>query len=411
MRRIIQSKSATPAAPPEYIPELPHEVVLTLDPAVHRCVMTALPGPGDAVTAGQVIAEGKVMRLHAPIEGMVTDAGPPSIRIQRTGANECPESHALPVPEKSAWPDFMKSAGLAGMGGGMFPYPSKMDAAIPLNIHTLVVNAVECEPGIEIDEAILMHHHDFFIRGVDAITQSLNIQRKVAGLRKSNRARLRERLEVDGFDIVVMTDTYPEGAGKLIVRKLTGRMPPTGVRNSELGYLVMNVSSLWALGRRLALGRPSMDRPLTLLAPDSPPRNIIVPVGTPAAHILKVYDIPYDRNTQVLIASGFMMGVEVDPSYAVLKGTNALFVQPLRKRLLEEEAPCILCGSCFDACPLKLHPIGMADRIKARQFSAALEIQLKTCFLCGACAAVCPANIPLAHYFREGKQWLKNVAR
>jgi len=71
--------------------------------------------------------------------------------------------------------------------------------------------------------------------------------------------------------------------------------------------------------------------------------------------------------------------------------------------LTKPEDPCILCGACFDACPLGLHPSGMAERIKARQSSAALSAQLRECFLCGACSAVCPSNIPLAQYFRAAK--------
>ena len=101
------------------------------------------------------------------------------------------------------------------------------------------------------------------------------------------------------------------------------------------------------------------------------------------------------------------MGRSAGLDFRIGKGTNALMVLPIEQRLVRAESPCILCGSCFDACPLGLHPVGMVNRIRERRRSRALEHQLNECFLCGACSAVCPADIPLVQVLREGKSWMR----
>jgi electron transport complex protein RnfC len=305
----------------------------------------------------------------------------------------------------------MRQSGLAGMGGSMFPYARKSRAAIDAKVHTLVVNGVECEPGVEIDEGILCHQHDLFLEGVNAVTKAFNISRRVVAVRKSASKRMAQALAQDGFELLVMPDTYPGGAGKLIVGKLLGRIPGTGIHNSALGCLVMCSTSLWALGRFIREGRPSIDRPLTIVAPGMTSRNMIVPIGTPISHILQTCNVPYDSTQHLLVAQGRMMGQAVTPDYTILKGSISLAVIPRTRRLFRREDPCILCGSCFDACPLHLHPIGMADRIREDRFTPSLTTQLNECFLCGACSAVCPSDIPLAEIFRKGKVCLKQTQK
>ena len=107
----------------------------------------------------------------------------------------------------------------------------------------------------------------------------------------------------------------------------------------------------------------------------------------------------------MIVAGGLMMGRRVSREDAVLKGTNALFHLPTGRRLVQPEEPPTPWGSRTYACPLKLHPIGMADRIRRGKRSRALEAQLEECFLCGACSAVCPSDIPLVQTFHRGKQW------
>lgn len=382
----------------------PEELRLPLDAAGNRCELSPLVAVGESVRRGAVIAEGSALCVHAPVTGTVIAADAAGItlhaEVKAAEQFEAPPS----APDAAGLVDFVRSMGLVGMGGSQFPAAIKLAAAH--NIHSLVINAVECEPGIQIDEALLLQEAATVCAGRDMLVQALGIERTVLALKQSARARITASPPWDAATILAMPDVYPGGAEKLIVRHLDGRMPPTGVLPVHRGYLVFSVASLWALGRRLLYGEPSILRPLTVIAPGTV-RNLLVPVGTAVAEVLAACGIAHDPQQQHIVSGGMMMGRPATPDSPVHKGTNAIFVQPISARLLRTESPCILCGACYDVCPLSLHPSGMAERVRQRRASPALTAQLEECFLCAACSAVCPADIPLVQIFHEGKAWLR----
>lgn len=405
MRRPIRSDDTHEAGRPEPFRAPPGDLFLTFDPAVNRCELTPDVRAGQPAAAGDAIARGDRLCVHAPLTGTV-------IRADETGAvihpdsDQPPPGYAAPErPDADSLPAFAADMGLAGMGGSMFPTSVKLNASRAVD--TLAVNAVECEPGIEIDQALLVYENERVQAGIELLRAALNLRRIVIAAQRPAVPRLRARIEEPDREWLAMPPTYPAGAERLIVERLTGRLPPAGKLPFAYGILVMSPASLWALGRRIQEGRPSLDRPLTFAASGQDPVNVIAPLGMSFGALLDGMNTPYDPDTHLLIAGGLMMGRRVTPTDHIQKGTNAVFIRPKERRLKKAEEPCVLCGSCFDACPLHLHPIGMAERINARRDSRALRAHVKECFLCGACSAVCPADIPLVQYFHEGKQWLK----
>lgn len=405
MKQKVYSGDAGVVAPLEPLSRPPDTVRFPLAPAINRCELAAVAQAGDPVSAGAVLAHGPALVLHASVPGVVARADAQEIALRR-GDAPAPASAAPrgSLPVRSELPAFAREMGLVGMGGGMFPASIKLQASE--RIHTLVVNAVECEPGIQIDEALLLYEADTVRAGLTCLVETLGIANTVLAAKRTSIPRMAPFAAACQARLVPMPNVYPAGAEKLIVARLLGRLPPTGLLPMQLGYLVFSVASLWALGRRLLQGEPSIMRPLTLVTPTGT-RNLLIPVGTSIRHVFESAGVDVEPRTHLIIAGGLMMGRRVDLETPILKGMNALFVQPLDRRLQAAAQPCILCGACFDACPLRLHPIGMANRIEARQASAALSAQLSECFLCGACAAVCPASIPLVRIFQEGKQWLR----
>lgn len=410
MRRIIRSRTVAAPAPMERLSRTPSRLIFPLDPVTNRCVPAPQVSAGAEVAAGQVLASCPEISVHSPVAAKVleSDRGRMVLScVGEPGAN-FPQSAAIPLPKSAReLAEFAAGMGLAGMGGSMFPASIKFRASEGAG--TVVMNAVECEPGIEIDIALLFHDTRTVLAGLDALCAALGAKRRVVAIRKSSLGVIGEAVKSAGMEVMAVPDRYPAGAEKLIVGWLEGRVPPAGVLPFHLGYLVTSVASVWAVGRRVSRGVPSTERPLTLIAPGREAKNVIVPVGAPAGHVLDDSGVRYDSSIHVLVAGGRMMGRAIGPDDPVTKGTNALFVVEAGGRLANEALPCVLCGSCFDACPLKLHPIGMADRIRAGRKSRALSAQLDECFLCGACSAVCPADIPLVQFFAEGKRWLKEA--
>ncbi|MDD4736153.1 MAG: 4Fe-4S dicluster domain-containing protein [Kiritimatiellae bacterium] len=407
MHRPIQSISRELPGRPERLLLLPDQLVFPLDARTHRGAVQTCVRSGETLGAGQVIAEGEWQTLHPPLDGVGTEAEANRGVIRPSSEQTPMAADPMPLDDRARLPDYLRLMGLVGMGGGCFPYARRLARLLDKPPHTLVINAVECEPGIGIDESLMLHEKRFVLEAVNTFTRLLGMKRTVLAVRRSARGHLETAWGGEAIDWLEMSDTYPGGAGKLISAKLTGHMPQPGTLNSDLGILITNVASLRAFGKRLLEGCPSVDRPLTLLTPNASARQLLVPLGISAGDVLRTCGVTLDAERQVLVAEGRMMGRAVELGFCVGKGTNALMVLNRESRWERPEQPCILCGSCFDACPLTLHPIGMANRIRAQRRSRALEAQLNTCFLCGACSAVCPVDIPLVQIFREGKQWLR----
>jgi Na+-translocating ferredoxin:NAD+ oxidoreductase subunit C len=243
------------------------------------------------------------------------------------------------------------------------------------------------------------------VAGAEASARAVGAKRIVLAIKKEHSLIRQLRSLYPDVDLLLMPRSYPAGAEKLILRKLLRRMPPPGALPFHLGFLVQNVVSLRAIGRALLNGIPVVERPLTLAAPDTDVyQNLIAPIGISFSELLQSAGCAYDPGRQILIAGGLMMGRAVSADEQVTPGTTSILVLN-RNRVETTETGCIRCGACFDACPLKLHPIALVDILRnGEPHSGAFKSQLKECFLCGACATVCPSRIPLAVHLRKGKE-------
>ena len=321
----------------------------------------------------------------------------------------------FPAPERiypgleeinpETFPTFLDEIGLVGMGGSGFPSSEKLRAAV--EIHTLVINGVECEPGVTIDQAVLLHHVLWVQAGANASAKALGAKQVLLAVKENPDLISKLRKLYPEYSIVSLPDRYPAGAEKLILKQLTGKIPPPGTRPHQLGYLVQNAVSLRAIGRALIDGIPVIERPLSLAMPSTGfYKNIIAPIGLPIRDVLAAGGLTHDPARHLIVASGLMMGHEVTIDDPVEKTTTSLILLD-RENFKEQERGCIRCGTCNTECPLGLHPYALVERIQnGKTRSPAFQAQMNECFLCGVCSAVCPSHIPLVQTLAEGKQCL-----
>jgi len=391
-------------ASPQPLPALPRELVYPLREHARGGALSPAVQVGDTVPAGAVIAHGPAADLHVALAGRITTANPTEIRVAVAPADQpWPPPGRGPRPDAEILPDFpgfLARIGLLGMGGARFPAAVKVRASA--GAKALVINGCECEPGITIDQAVLLNESALVALGARTTARALGVQRILLAVREDAGlvADLR-RLYAD-VEVVPCGRQYPAGAEKLILRRLIGRMPPAGVLPFQLGYLIQNAVSLRTVGRAVQDGLPSIERPLTVAVPARGiHRDLIVPVGMAIGDLLAQLGCPPGPG-DALVVGGLMMGAPATPETTLHKGTTSVLVVPAAG-LRGRERSCVRCGACFDACPLGLHPILLTEALARPPWSAATRAQLAECFLCGCCDAVCPASIPLAQRLREGK--------
>ncbi len=377
---------------------------------------------GDAVFVGTAIAEagGFVsVPMHSSVSGTVTDikelniSGAPQkyIIIESDGKmTPDPELKPFSVNSFKDLADAARLCGLVGLGGAGFPTHVKLSPSKDTEIDTLIINAAECEPYITTDYRECVEGLNDVIEGVYLIKQKLGINRVVIGV-ESNKPRAIELLmkvaadhrdNDDTVKVMKLPSKYPQGAEKVIIYSATGRRLPAGKLPSDVGCIVMNVTSVATLYRFITTGMPLVSKRLTVDGTAvAEPKNIIAPIGTPISEVLQFVG-GIDESACTILMGGPMMGNAVVSDEAVIeKRNNAITV--LKDKKAQPTTACIRCGRCADTCPMNLYPAMVDTALRLDDKDGLSSLNISYCMECGCCSYVCPAKRPLTQIMRTAK--------
>lgn len=388
---------------------------------------------GEQVKKGQVIATGEHgivsrMALHAPTSGSIAaigetpvphPSGLPGLSItllpdgEDTWHPDC--LHGLQNPFAHEPEDLLEriaAAGIVGLGGAGFPTAIKLAAAAQGGIHTLLINAAECEPYIAADEALMIERAADIVTGIRILQHIVQPRHCVIATEDSKPAAVAAILAATaGTDIeaVIIPGRYPSGGEKQLINIVTGKEVPRGGRPADIGILCSNVGTAYAVHRAITLGMPLLSRIVTVTgAALQEPRNMEALIGTPADYLLQFCGLQTGELHR-LIVGGPMMGFTAHQlDIPVMKTSNCL-IASTRAELppLPPEQDCIRCGLCVQACPVGLLPQQLLVASKTADHELALKQGLPDCIECGACSYVCPSHIPLVQYYRAEKGALR----
>ena len=306
----------------------------------------------------------------------------------------------------------IQKAGIVGMGGATFPAHVKVDGAAKGGGDTLIINGVECEPYITSDYRLMVEYTQDLFKGIEILRKIIpSVKRTVIGIEANKPLAIEEMTKIGktcNVEVMPLRLRYPQGAEKMLIDATTGRTVPVSKLPMDVGVLVINIATLYAIYEAVAKDKPLMERLVTVSGDAiKEHKNLWLPLGTPISHVVEECGGITEENVLVL-AGGPMMGASV-PSLdqCVNKGTNSLLFLNKDKMPKEVEYPCIKCGRCAHACPLKLSPTEIAHTAKAKIKDKLNDLDIATCFECGCCSYICPSKIPLAQWIRFGKDLLR----
>lgn len=401
----------------------PRQVAIPLRQHIGR-ECSPLVSVGDAVKLGQKIGDGKGMcvPVHASVSGRVTalekrphPGGGQSLCVviqndfQKTPAKELSFRPEWKKLSKKEILFIIREAGIVGMGGAAFPTEIKANQEEGV-IDTVIVNACECEPYITADESLLLGYAAEVLEGLEILSGIFGAKKKILAV-EDNKAQAIEHLKrklsetASLAELCVLSTRYPQGAEKLLIRSVTGRVVPSGALAREVGCAVFNAATCAAVYFAVAKGRPLIQRIVTVTGEGvKTPKNLIVPIGTSVSDAIKAAGGMKEDVTKV-ICGGPMMGKALQTTKTPLvKGIGALVCLRKKPEDTEETSLCIHCGKCVQVCPMRLQPLYLY-----RWESQGAKERLRTyhvldCMECGCCAYICPAKLSLVESIRRGKQ-------
>lgn len=300
-------------------------------------------------------------------------------------------------------------AGIVGLGGATFPTRVKLTVPEGREARTVVVNGAECEPFLTCDDALMRAEASKIVAGVRLIMHATGAPQGVIGI-ESNKpeaiAAMTEAVRRSRAAIKVepLRTRYPQGSEKQLVQALTGKIVPAGGLPIDVGAVVDNVATAFAVYEAVAHGTPLVRRIVTVSGPSvKSGGNFLVPIGTPLRDIIDFAGgLPED--TGKVIAGGPMMGRAVSNLDAPSeKGLGGITILPESMSHRPKEQNCIRCGRCVDVCPMGLEPYLLATMAEHGKKEDLQGRNLRNCLECGCCAYVCPAGRRLVDYFKLGK--------
>ncbi|WP_345860656.1 electron transport complex subunit RsxC [Shewanella algae] len=309
----------------------------------------------------------------------------------------------------------IRQAGIAGLGGAMFPAHIKLNPASEIEL--LLINGVECEPYISADDRLMREHAREILDGIEIVHGLLNPKRVIIAIEDNKPEAVQAmqqaldscHLPKGSIRITVIPTKYPSGGEKQLIQIITGQEVPSGAIPAQLGIVVHNVGTAFAIREAVCLGKPLIERVVTVTGGNIPkPGNYWVPLGTPIAHILEQSGFTPSGQDTVIIG-GPMMGHTLPLiKVPLLKGSNCILV-PSASEISPpaEEKACIRCGECAQVCPASLLPQQLYWHSKAEEYDKASAYNLRDCIECGCCSYVCPSDIPLVEYYRVAKAAIK----
>lgn len=408
---------------------LPLPDVVTIPLAQHiGAPAVARVAKGDRVLTGQLLAEAASFmsaNIHSPVSGTVTavDLQPNGqglrqmmITIKREGdewvegidrtetlVRECTLSSQEIIAR-------IKEAGIVGMGGATFPTHVKLSIPAGKKAECVIINGVECEPYLTSDHRTMLEHGEELVVGVTILMKAVGVSKAYIGIENNKPdaiAHLREIVRnYAGIEVVPLQVKYPQGGEKQLIAAVTGRqVPPPPALPIDVGAVVCNASTTYAVYRAVQKHMPLIERVVTVTGKAlKNPRNLLTRMGTPITTLLEAAGGLPDGDNKVLNGGPMMGRAMVQLVSPVTKGCSGITVLSGRDALRHVAQQCIKCAKCVSACPMGLEPYFLSKMTQKKNWDEIEARMITSCIECGSCQATCPAYLPLLDWIRLGKQ-------
>ena len=251
---------------------------------------------------------------------------------------------------------------------------------------------------------------DEILESIDAILEIMNIKEAYIAINEEYTDVInifnKHLGTYPNIKLSLVRNGYPNGWERNTIDEVFGlkyKKYPT-----EIGILVSNVSTIYAIYEMLKYNRPLTERVITITGPSiKTPSNVKVKIGASINEMIDNIGGYKKLNKPLLIAGGPMMGTSIPTDELIVtKDLNCVIVM---EDNFAKPTECISCGKCASVCPANLIPILIKQNIN--DISILKKLKCTECIECGLCSYICPAKIELREYVKEAKNKLRTEAK
>ena len=216
-----------------------------------------------------------------------------------------PIDESVELPENPSNLDLVKAAGIVGMGGAGFPTGVKLNinlaetamgeidpeinpelpADFKIDCGYILVNAAECEPGLEHNIRQIEEQCDKVIKGIKYCMEMTHAEKAIIAIKKKNQKAiktLQKALEDEAaISMHLLPDIYPMGEERAVVRECLGVNLTTMQLPSAAKSVVVNLETVAKITEAIEEKKPCITKNMTV-------RGKLV--GGNAAHVFM--DVP-----------------------------------------------------------------------------------------------------------------------
>jgi Na+-translocating ferredoxin:NAD+ oxidoreductase RnfC subunit len=311
----------------------------------------------------------------------------------------------------------VREAGVIGAGGAGFPTHIKLSGSYDC----VIANGAECEPLLQCDQEVMTSCADRLVEGMEITMRATGAGRGIIALKKKHKRVipvLKKAISHADAKLALfeLGNFYPAGDEQVLVYEVLGRIVPEGGRPGDVGCLVQNVQTLVQIADA-SLGRPVVDRILSVHGAVKSAKILRVAIGTPVKNILRACGgLTTDRC--VVLSGGIMMGRLIDMDCHIGKTTSGLYFlpsdhpvvrmksTPIDRALHLAEFVCEQCSFCTSFCPRYLlgHDLFPNRIMQAVGWGVSTTADVVTgaylCCECGLCGELfaCPLMLSPDRY-------------
>ncbi len=412
---------------------IPDSVIIPLSQHI-GAPATVIVNKGDYIKTGQIIASSKGFvsaNIHSSVSGRVnkTDSAidtsgykQPAVFIDVEGdewIETIDRSDEILTEIKLSPEEIIKrcvESGIVGLGGATFPSHVKLTVPEGKKCNVLIINGVECEPYLTSDHRLMLERGEEVLIGVSILMKALGVKTAKIGIENNKRDAIghlsKLATDFEGITVHALKVKYPQGAEKQLIKALINREVPSGHLPLDIGAVVHNVGTAFAVYEAVQKNKPLFERVVTITGKSvTSPGNYFVRIGTSVSKLIEAAGgIPDD--TGKIVNGGPMMGKAINSTeIPVVKGTSGIILFPRNGSERSKVQPCIRCAKCISACALNLEPYLLMTLSEKGLFERAERERITDCMECGSCSYICPAGRPLLDYIRLGKSSVIRMVR